>query len=219
MSKYLVFSHGFGVKKDDRGLLTDIAENFPKYESVLFDYNDVDEQHNTLTVAPLRRQAEILQDEIDIVRQSDPDAVTSLVCHSQGCVVAALANPSDIKQAIFLTPPGYVSTDRIREFFGKRPGTVVEDDDTMRVPRADGSTTRIPQQFLDDIESVDVTKLYTRFAHQTKLTIIVADQDEVLKPIDFGYLAEDVRLLNIDGDHNFTGDDRIGLINQLKEIL
>lgn len=219
MSKYLVFSHGFGVKKDDRGLLTDIAENFPKYESVLFDYNDVDEEHNVLTVAPLRRQADMLLDEIDIVRQSDPDAEISLVCHSQGCVVASIANPSDIKQAIFLAPPGNVSAESIQEFFGKRPGTVVEDDGTMRVPRADGSTTRIPQQFIDDIKSVDVTELYPSFARQTKLTIIVANQDEVLKPVDFSYLAEDVRLLNVDGDHNFTGDDRIGLINQLEELL
>lgn len=219
MSKYLVFSHGFGVKKDDRGLLTDIADSFPNYESVLFDYNDVDEQHNVLTVAPLRRQAEMLLDEIDIVRQSDPEAVISLICHSQGCVVAALANPSDIQQAIFLTPPGNVSAERIKEFFGKRPGTVAEDDGTMRVPRRDGSTTRIPQQFLDDISSIDATKIYSSLAKNTKLTILVANQDEVLKPIDFSYLAEDVKLLNIDSDHNFTGDDRMGLINQLEELL
>lgn len=219
MSKYLIFSHGFGVKKDDRGLLTDIADSFPGYESILFDYNDVDEQHNVLTVAPIRRQADMLLDEIDIVRQSDPDAEISLVCHSQGCVVAALANPTNIKQAVFLAPPGNVSADSIKKFFGKRPGTVVENDGTMRVPRADGSTTRIPQQFIDDIKSVDVTELYSSFAHQTKLTIVVANQDEVLKPIDFSYLAERVRLLHIDGDHNFTGDDRIGLINQLEELL
>ena len=31
----VIFSHGFGVRKDDRGLLTDIAKEIPEVESVL----------------------------------------------------------------------------------------------------------------------------------------------------------------------------------------
>jgi hypothetical protein len=40
MSKHvIVYSHGFGVRKDDRGLLTDIAKSMPGVDHVLFDYN------------------------------------------------------------------------------------------------------------------------------------------------------------------------------------
>lgn len=48
--KYLIFSHGFGVKKDGRGLLADIAMAFPDYKSILFNYNQVDEKNSVLTV-------------------------------------------------------------------------------------------------------------------------------------------------------------------------
>jgi len=49
MSKHvIVYSHGFGVRKDDRGLLTDIAKSMPGVDHVLFDYNFIDEQANTL---------------------------------------------------------------------------------------------------------------------------------------------------------------------------
>jgi hypothetical protein len=42
----VIFSHGFGVGKDDRGLFTDIADSLKNVESVMFDYNDIDEAKN-----------------------------------------------------------------------------------------------------------------------------------------------------------------------------
>ena len=38
---FIIFSHGFGVQKDEHGLLTDIAQSIPEVESVLFDYYDI----------------------------------------------------------------------------------------------------------------------------------------------------------------------------------
>lgn len=54
----IIFSHGFGVKKDDRGLFSGpegIAESFQNEncEVVLFDYNQIDEEENTITTIPL----------------------------------------------------------------------------------------------------------------------------------------------------------------------
>ncbi len=217
--KFLVFSHGFGVRKDDRGLLSDIAAAFPDYKSVLFDYNQVDKKGSVLTVAPLSEQAIMLNQQINKVRQAGNDSQITLVCHSQGCVAAALANPQNIKQIIFLTPPGNVSPQSIKEFFAKRPGTVVEDDGTLRVPRKDGSTTRIPSKFLDDMFGIDVTELYSELAKSNKLTVIVANQDEVIKPVDFGYLDGKATLLYIDGNHNFTGDGRAKLLTTIQNII
>ena len=45
----VIFSHGFGVRKDDLGLLTDIALAIPEVESILFDYYDVDQKNKILT--------------------------------------------------------------------------------------------------------------------------------------------------------------------------
>lgn len=37
---FIIFSHGFGVKKDDRGLFSDIASALTGAESVLFEALD-----------------------------------------------------------------------------------------------------------------------------------------------------------------------------------
>lgn len=89
--KIVLYSHGFGVKKDDSGLFTDIASSLDGFQHVMFDYNQINEQNNTLTVTPLHEQAEILKSQYDTLRNKYPEAIIDLVCHSQGCVVAGLA--------------------------------------------------------------------------------------------------------------------------------
>jgi predicted alpha/beta hydrolase len=86
-----IYSHGFGVKKDDRGLFTDIAVQLSEFEHVMFNYNSFDEANNTMTVTPLDEQAEKLAKKIKVVKESNPDTPLYLICHSQGCIVAALA--------------------------------------------------------------------------------------------------------------------------------
>ena len=40
-ARAIIFSHGFGVKADARGMFPEIAAAFPDYESIVFDYNEV----------------------------------------------------------------------------------------------------------------------------------------------------------------------------------
>src|SRR4051812_33976828 len=100
----VIYSHGFGVRKDDRGLLTDIAEHLPEVESLLFDYNEVDELNHTLTMRPLSKQAEMLNEVVRKTRQSHPDAIIDLVGHSQGTIIIALAKPQGIRRTLLLAP-------------------------------------------------------------------------------------------------------------------
>lgn len=93
MKKILLFSHGFGVKRDDRGLFTDIASHFPDYQSVMFDYNEIDEMSNTLTATPIEQQAKILTQQYNNIPAGQE---VFLICHSQGCLVAALTNLQNI---------------------------------------------------------------------------------------------------------------------------
>ena len=65
--KYLLFSHGFGVKKDSRGMFTEIAENFPNYTPVMFDYNVINEETNEVTVEPYSKQSELLSAELNSI--------------------------------------------------------------------------------------------------------------------------------------------------------
>src|SRR5688572_1203476 len=96
----VLYSHGFGVRQDDRGLFTAIAQALPNTKHVMFDYCPVNEKANTLTAKPLPDQVQRLRKILNNVRAIHPDAVVDIICHSQGCVVAALLKPRGIRKII-----------------------------------------------------------------------------------------------------------------------
>lgn len=80
MSKHtVIYSHGFGVRKDDRGLFTDIAAALPNAQHIMFGYNQVDEATNNLTVAPPDQQAQKLRQLISEAKANNPDATIDLI--------------------------------------------------------------------------------------------------------------------------------------------
>ena len=207
-----LYSHGFGVRKDGRGLFTAIAWQMSDIEPVMLDYNQFDEATNTMTVASLDEHVKKLQSIADDVRRHHPDATIDLVCHSQGCVVAAMAQLDGIRKTIFLAPPdGRFGFGRIQEKVQallKRPGAMQNADGSLRYPRRDGSTTIILPRYWQSRDGVDTIKLYIQLAAKTKLIIVQATHDEVIGATDFSALPKTVKIIRIDSGHDFEGGDR-----------
>jgi hypothetical protein len=57
----IIYSHGFGVRKEDRGLFTAVAKAVPDAQHVMFNYNPINESANTVTVAPIDEQVRKLK--------------------------------------------------------------------------------------------------------------------------------------------------------------
>lgn len=208
----IIFAHGFGVRADGRGLFTDIDKALPEANCITFDFNTFDSEGNT-TVTPLGGQVEILQSHIDQAQEG-----ATLICHSQGCIVASLANLDKIGRVIFLAPPPEISIERFMQKFGRREGSVMNPDGISSIPRSDGSTTYIPKEYIDSIKSIDVPSLYKKVAQNHKLTIVRATNDNILGETSFDYL-ENVKIIDIAADHDFTGEARSELVNSVKKIL
>lgn len=208
----IIFAHGFGVRADGRGIFTDIAKALPDANCITFDFNTFDSEGNT-TVTPLDGQVEILQSHINQAQKS-----ATLICHSQGCIVAGLANLDKIGQVIFLAPPPLISIERFMQKFGKREGSILNPEGLSSIPRSDGSTTYIPKEYVESIKSIDVPSLYKKVAQNHKLTIVRATKDNILGETNFDYL-ENVKIIDIAADHDFTGDARDELVESVKMIL
>lgn len=213
----VVFSHGFGVRKDSRGLFTDIANALPGVEPVMFDYDEVDEVKNTITLRPLPLRAKRLLQEIGAV-QSD-DVTIDVIGHSQGCVVAGLAKPKGIRKLILLTPPYRVSPDSLKRRFEERPGSVIDTGGISKLVRRDGGLMLVPPEYWSSLERVDPVALYNELASETKLIAVEADQDEVITYKNLSGLSNEIQVIHINGDHNFTGESRAGLLETLQSIL
>lgn len=214
----IIYSHGFGVMKDDRGLFTDIEDMLPDFHHVMFDYNTIDEMHNTLTATPLDKQAAMLHEKIASTRSQFPSRRISIIAHSQGCVVAAMAAPHDIDNVIFLAPPTQFLGIK-RSKLAERPGTVIEPDGTIYYPRRDGSTTIIREDYWKSRDGIDPIALYNTLATTTHLTIITATHDEVLSATDFSGLVDKIKIIELPADHDFTGGIRENLVSHIKDLL
>lgn len=216
----IIYSHGFGVEKTDRGLFTDIATALPDAQHIMFDYNQIDQATNTLTVAPLTAQQQKLQKVIAKTTRENPHATIDIICHSQGCVVAAMARPTNIRRVIMLAPPAkFVNVEeKIRQKL-QRPGAKIDTNNTMHYPRRDGTTTIITAAYWESRAGIEPIDLYNQTAESSTLTIINANQDEVLDSTVFDGLSAKINVINIDGNHDFTNQSRQKLIQIIKEEL
>jgi len=215
----LIYSHGFGVRKDDNGLLDDIASHFPEFKSILFDYNKFDETQNTLTIEPLSVQANMLNNVIEKAKVDYPAARIDLICHSQGATVVALAKSKGITKTIFLAPAFDISIERRLPRYAKKPGAEINLEGISKVPSSNGLIRFIPAEYWSEIKDINPFDLYNSFAEQTELIIVKANQDQVVPSADLTKLNPKIKVISIDGNHGFSGADRSKLIQTIKDIL
>jgi hypothetical protein len=214
----IIFIHGFGVKKDARGLFTDIAKAFEEkgVECILTDLNIIDETGNII-LNTISKQVEIIQKVFqENYREGD---VVNLICHSQGCVVGAIADLPNIRKVVLMTPPTNNDIQKTLEFFKSRPNTVINLEGESYLTRADGTRTIAYKEYWQDRQGMDYVEQYKNFASHNDVVTIIANQDEVVDNSAVEELTKITNTVHVDGDHNFTGDTRKALIKRLLEIL
>lgn len=180
--KAVIFSHGFGVRRDSRGMFTDLVERLgDDYLCVLFDYVDVNETGDTI-VHPWSHQVKMLDEVVSWIREQYQPEEVIIVAHSQGCVIAGLAAPANITKIVLNASPTTPTTlERMRRVFGHRTGTVIRDEGTSIITRADGSRTMIPPTFWPDTKGINIPKLFSTLAQKTPVIVISAKEDEILR--------------------------------------
>jgi hypothetical protein len=219
MKELVIFSHGFGTRQDDRGLFTDIRDALDdQFIPYLFDYGDIDELENTLRVPPFSVQVQKLLEIIKQARSDHPGLPVNLVCHSQGCLIAALAAPQEIKRALFLAPSIEHGKDHLVKLFGRRAGSHIDLAGLSKLARRDGSTTLVGPEFWDEYDALDKISAYNTFASDTNLTIIKATSDEVLDLSDYAKLDPVITIIEQPANHDFTGPGRAPLLDVVKRF-
>lgn len=182
----VVFSHGFGVMRDARGMFTEIAANLPEgFGYVLFDYNRP--EGDKLRLTNLSDQVTRLTSVIAWVRQQPGVEHVTIISHSKGCIVTALAKPQEIAAVIMLAPPLQPGSGT-REYFTTRPGTVKQGS-TWIVPRSDGTTSLIDEAVFAEMDTLDGEQVVLSYAQTQPLYIIAAGDDRVLPDQDYAKVA------------------------------
>lgn len=220
MEHIILYSHGFGVDKTDRGLFTAIADAIPEVKHIMFEYDTKDENGDTVVETFSNRKDKLIA-KYEELRKQNPSAVIDLVCHSQGCLVAALAKMEGISRTIMLTPPIYSEDgDEKREKYLLKPTVKELPDGTLAVKRRDGTTTLIKQNYWDDFDVViDSERLYNTLSKVTDLTAIRATKDEILQNNSYDNFDNSIKTMDVEGNHSFDDEARPRIAKVVREII
>ena len=213
--RMVVFSHGFGVRRDGRGMLAEIAHSLPEGTGyVLFDYNDIDETAGTVRAATFSEQVSRLEAVLAWTKQLAGVETVSLIGHSMGCLVIAELAPEGIDRIILLAPPTTPLGGYRRQRYTRRPDAQ-RVGDTWHIPRRDGTITIISDAVFDELEQVDAEGELVKLAMFRPFTLVVAEADEVLPDDDYTELIALPAVASYgveDAGHNFTGTARKELL-------
>lgn len=207
----IVCSHGFGVRADARGMFTELAAAFPNHTFITFDYNQVTDGGDLIT-APLDVQAKLLQSKLD----GQDDVI--LLAHSQGCIITGMVDLTHVRSVILLAPPVVMSMQHVIDKLSKRPGAEINPNGNSKLPRTDGTSTLISQDYLKSINDIDPPSLYRKVAVTRPTIIVRATEDKVLGLTNVNEVNE-ARLIDLESDHDFQGDARQLLIETLRPLL
>ena len=217
----VVFSHGFGVRADSRGLFPAIAQSLPRgWGYVLFDYDLFDATKNQLTVSSMSERLVRLQAVLNWVRQQKGVEQVHLVGHSLGCLVAAELAPEGLGTMVLLSPPLTLGS-RFADIYTHRKGAKHEGH-TWSLPRADGTTTIVDDEIFAELMSIDAEGELTKLAMFRPFSLILASADEILLDADYTdiLVMPSVEGMGVDGaDHNFSGQFRPEVVRLVLEQL
>lgn len=215
----IIYSHGFAVRKDDMSLFTDLAGKIPEAESILFDYYEVDEQAGKIFLSTFSEQVRKLKEVVANVRQANPGAIIDLIGHSQGTLVAALARPEGIRRAVLISPVFDIDIERTLSRYRTKPGVKIDLEGISEIPSSTGLTKIIPKEYWQERALLEPLPAYASLAAVTEVVAIEANQDELLSKVDPKQLDGGIKLLPLDGDHNFNPPNREKLIGLVRSLL
>lgn len=224
MKRIFLYSHGFATRADDNGLFNPIIEAFPDDEHILFPYDNWNETNDCAVAATFSERAEKLHTKYNELRNNNPDTEIILICHSQGCIIAALAQLEYISTTVLLAPViNYESGEKQREYTLSKKTSELQDDSSIVRKRSGGYTTIIPTKYWDDFVNIsDLPAKYDELANKTRLIIIDAEQDSVIPTSkDYLLLKANIEFKHLPLDHDFIEADnsRASLISLLKKLL
>jgi hypothetical protein len=216
--RVIVFSHGFGVQWDARGMFVEIAENLSnEFDYVFFNYNETVD--GSVYIEELKEQEEVFKNVMNYV-QTKPYEEINIITHSFGAIVPLKLNPNNINHAIFIAPPTEVDRDKQLELLKRRPGSEFNPHGYSTFTRSDGSKTYVNISFYNSLIDLKAVDLFNNSKANQK-NIIMALEDEIVsnEMLDVVELKRDVVVTKIHGNHNFTEENREILIEEIKRIL
>jgi hypothetical protein len=219
-NKLIIFSHGFGVKRDSKKMFYEMGDLLKRDYLVLrFDYNKINNEY--VEVYPYTIQSMILNSVIEHINNKFKITKRFIIAHSMGCIIAALNIRKDIDKIILNAAPLTSPYKKIKNDFTKKQNAYLDEKGISRIERTDGSWTQFGSKFWEELKGVNPLKLYKKYSKSAKVYLVHALQDHVIGIEDYSEVSsiKNINYIKLNGDHNFSGKDRQGWLKKNVEII
>lgn len=212
----VLFSHGFGVGRDARGMFTELVSRLSdRFLCVQFDYARSNE--NETWVDSYQDMLWTLMKVIEYVKDNYQPVSVHVVGHSMGCLLAASQSVQFHKQ-VYLAPADEPIAERLLAYFRQNPNTTIDKDGNVTAGRSDGSLTHISKRFFDELAPVIPMDQYAMT--NGEIVVVEAQDDEVItNHSETWEVLGNFSLVSIPGDHDFNPPHRDRLVKTVVDYL
>lgn len=223
----IVFNHGFGTDKHERGIFDAIVEKLETETNnrafIRFSYSGYGQSEGKQEEKSLDTMADDLLTIWHFVDEhKSKDAVVKTLSFSMGNQILSKAlskNLFDIKTMICVNPANFKTREESKAKWDSRPGVKIDADNILHIPRADGSVTKIGQEFWDSIDPVSYRGNLTEAVEKYNSVLIRAIDDDVVDNAELTKLPFN-KIIEIHGNHNYTKpEDRKAFLNTVSEVI
>ncbi|MCE3044644.1 alpha/beta hydrolase [Legionella sp. 16cNR16C] len=211
----VIFVHGFGVKRQSRGLFVDIESIcLDTMLSVRAEYSHV--LNDRCIALPFQIQRQRLNKIIQYIQDHYNIDNFIFVGHSQGCIIIALERPHNAL-ILLLAPPLFSPFEEFINTKGwKNPGSHLNIQGNSRLVRSD-LIIEVPTHFWSEFKTIDAQSLYSDLAKHNDVRIVFAENDQVLgnqQPIDH------IPTYSIkEANHDFSSTPRMKLLQLISKLI
>lgn len=220
--KVIIFSHGFGVKRNSWGMFNEIGDTLKEDNLIIrFDYNKIIPEKNALYLFPPSLQAKMLEQVYHYTRNTFSPFHFTIIAHSMGCVIASQATFPQLDCVILLSPPIKPPYQSIKDYFSQRPNTHFDEQGITRIEKSDGSLNYVPQEFWPEVKSTQPIKKYQKLMTHSSVYAIHPKDDQILSEEPYPQLAKllEDQYYEIDGNHDFAPPHRQKLLDRIQQIV
>lgn len=218
----VVFSHSFLRQRDNAGMFRDIIGRLPSdCGYVLFDY-DSRLGPGVVELATVAEREQHLSRAIDMARTILEPQRLHVVAHSLGCQAVTGAQPTGVESVTLIAPAVEKIGKRVEQNFWERHPTRNKELHVWEVPHtyeSSGEDVRllVRETLFSEFQTGEPGQAALAYADFQRLTIFGANQDTMLGDVRYVQLANhpNARVRMLDGDHDFTGAARPGLVNEV----
>ncbi len=222
----ILYNHGFGTDKHERGLSDDIVSkltsNYKELAILRFSYAGYGKSEGKQEEKTLDTMADDLISVWDFIENNkSKNSLLRTISFSLGnqVLTKAYAKKKPLFDKIICVNPARFSTGQeSKEKWCSRPG-VKEENGVMFIPRADGSITKIGEAFWNSIDPEAYKRTLEEIANNFDSTLIRATEDHIVDNEELTSLSFK-KIIEIPGDHNFSKlEDKEVFLNKLAEVI